>query len=138
MRNFFQKIAIFMQGRYGTDKLNNFLMVVFFILWVANIFVFNRYASLVVYLCQLAVLGIIIFRALSRNITKRSAENRTFTKIYTPVANFFSLTFKKIRDRKDFRYIRCPACKAQLRVKNTKGMHTVRCPKCGSSFKKKI
>ena len=32
----------------------------------------------------------------------------------------------------------CPACKAQLRVKNQKGEHGVRCPKCRYEFKVKI
>lgn len=138
MRNFMQRIAIFMQGRYGNDKFNNFLYVVFFVLWFINILVWNRTASLVIDLLMLVVLAYTLFRTLSRNINKRSLENRTFMKVYDGVKNWFSLTQKKFRDRKDFRYIKCPICKAQLRVKNKKGNHVVRCPRCGSEFDKKI
>ena len=138
MRGFLQRIAIFMQGRYGNDKFNSFLYIVFLVLWFINIFVWNRTASLVIDLLMLAVLVYTLFRALSRNINKRSLENRTFTKIFDNVKSWFTLTQKKFRDRKDFRYIKCPVCKAQLRVKNKKGNHVVRCPRCGSEFDKKI
>ena len=84
------------------------------------------------------LLGWFIFRLLSKNITGRLHENRIFEKAFNPVKNFFVLSFKKIRDRKNYRYVKCPGCKAQLRVKNIKGVHTVRCPKCSNEFKKKI
>lgn len=138
MRNFMQKFMIFMQGRYGTDKLNHSLFVLFLVLWLVNIFVFNRTASLIIYIVELIILGLIIFRSLSRNIVARSAENRKFLPIYNAVTGWFKLTYKKIKDRKYYRYIKCPVCKAQLRVKNKKGKHTVRCPRCGSEFDKTI
>ncbi len=138
MRNLMQKFAIFMQGRYGTDKLNNFLLAVILLLWLLNIFVFNRMASLIIGLFQTALLALFLFRSFSRNITKRSAENRKFLPVYNSVTGWCKLTMKKFKDRKDFRYLKCPICKAQLRVKNQKGVHTVRCPRCGSEFDKKI
>lgn len=138
MRNLLQRFAIFMQGRYGMDTLNNFLVAVFFVLWIINIFVFNTIASLVIDLLELAVIIFMFFRMLSRNINKRSLENRKFTPVYNSVKNWFSLTIRKFKERKDFRYLKCPVCKAQLRVKNKKGKHTVRCPRCGSEFEKKI
>lgn len=138
MRGFMQKIAIFMQGRYGNDRFNNFLYIVFIALWVVNIFVWNRAASLVIDLLMLVVIAYTLFRALSRNINKRSMENRTFSQIFDSVKNWFVLLQKKFRDRKEFRYLKCPICKAQLRVKNKKGNHVVRCPRCGSEFEKKI
>ena len=111
MRGFMQRIAVFMQGRYGNDKFNNFLYIVFLVLWFVNIFIWNRTASLVLDLLMLAVIVYALFRALSRNINKRSLENRTFTKIFDSVKTG-SLTQKKFRDRKEFRYIKCPVCNA--------------------------
>ncbi len=138
MRGLMQKLAVFMQGRYGMDTLNNFLVVVALGLWVINIFVFGMVASIIIDILELAVIGIFLFRMLSRNINKRSLENRKFVPVYNSVKNWFSLTVRKFKDRKDFRYLKCPVCKAQLRVKNKKGKHTVRCPRCGSEFEKKI
>ena len=128
----------FMQGRYGFDTLNKFLLGAAITLAVVNLFVFNIIARTILMVIELACLGWFAFRFLSRNITGRSHENRIFEKFFNPVKNFFVLSYKKIRDRKDYRYIKCPFCKAQLRVRNKKGRHTVRCPKCGREFRKKI
>ncbi len=138
MRNFFEKFMMFMQGRYGMDSLNGFILVLSFVIWTVNIFVFNRLAHYIIMVVQLLLVALFIFRMLSRNVTMRSAENRRFQKVYEPVKNWVQLTYKRIRDRKDYRYIKCPVCKAQLRVKNIKGRHNVRCPKCRSEFEKKI
>lgn len=127
-----------MNGRYGMDTLNKVLIISAGVLSIASVFIFYLPAKLIVTAVELALLGWFVFRCLSRNITGRSFENRQFEKVFNPVKNFFVLTFKKIRDRKDYRYIKCPSCKATLRVKNQKGMHTVRCPKCRNEFKVKI
>ena len=134
MRNFFEKFMMFMQGRYGMDSLNGFILVLSFVIWTVNIFVFNRLAHYIIMVVQLLLVALFIFRMLSRNVTMRSAENRRFQKVYEPVKNWVQLTYKRIRDRKDYRYLKCPVCKAQLRVKNIKGRHNVRCPKCRSEF----
>ena len=110
-----------MQGRYGTDKLNNALWVLLLILWFVNIFVWNRVARYIIDGIMLLIIVLICFRMFSRNIVARSAENRKFLPIYNAVTGWFRLTFKKIRDRKEYRYIKCPVCKAQLRVRNKKG-----------------
>ena len=138
MRNFFEKFMMFMQGRYGMDSLNGFILVLSFVIWTVNIFVFNRLAHYIIMVVQLLLVALFIFRMLSRNVTMRSAENRRFQKVYEPVKNWVQLTYKRIRDRKDYRYRKCPMCKAQLRVRNVKGRHRVRCPKCGSEFNTKI
>ena len=119
MQNFFQKIAAFMQGRYGMDSLNVFLLALDFILWFVNHFIFFR-------------------TVLSRNITMRSKENRSFCKIYEPAKKRVQLLWRQFRERDTYRYLKCPSCKAQLRVRAIKGKHNVRCPKCGSEFEKKI
>ena len=87
---------------------------------------------------NMLIIALIIFRMLSRNITMRSAENRKFLKIYEPVKNWIKFTIRRFKERKDYRYRKCPSCKATLRVKNKKGVHTVRCPKCRFEFKTKI
>ena len=138
MRSFFARFMNFMQGRYGLDSFGKFLFCVSLGIWFIGIFVFHFPARLIIRLIGLAVAGYAVFRALSMNIVKRSAENRTFVKLYTPVKAWFKLTAQKFRDRKYYRYIKCPSCKAQLRVKNKKGKHTVCCPKCGREFEKKI
>ena len=136
--SFIQKIAQFMQGRYGFDPLNGFLLALSFAVHIANFFVRGLVPSLILLGVQLALLGLAVFRTLSRNINMRSLENRRFRKVFDPVKNWFSFQIKKFKERKQFKYLKCPHCKAQLRVRNQKGEHGVRCPKCRGEFKVKI
>lgn len=134
MRNLLQKLAEFMRGRYGNDKLNTFIWIVAGVLYLINLFV--RSPFMVVIILVLAVLAIL--RSLSTNITKRLYENNRFISIYTAVADFFKRQYMKIRDFKTHRYVRCPYCKAQLRLKKRTGVQHIHCPRCNNDFKKNI
>ena len=134
MSNFFRKIAEFMQDRYGNDKLNTFLLTVAAILYIINIF---ARSSIMIVIIMLLIFWV-VFRALSKNITKRLYENRRFTDIFGAVADFFKRQYLKIRDFKTHRYVRCPFCKAQLRLKKRTGVQQIHCPRCGEDFKKNI
>lgn len=136
--NFMQRIMAFMQGRYGFDTLNGFLMALTLATWLANVFVWAWLPSMILTAVDLLLLGVVIFRSLSRNITMRAKENRMFRKAFDPVKNWVTLQIKKFKERREYKYIKCPGCKAQLRVKNQKGSHGVRCPKCRHEFKVKI
>ena len=138
MQNFLQKVMMFMQGRYGSDQLNTSILAVVLLLTLVNTFVFNFIASIIISLSVFALLGWATFRSLSRNIEKRRAENTAFLPVFNAVTGWVKLTIKKFRERKEYRYVKCPVCKSQLRVRNVKGSHTVRCPRCSNEFKKKI
>ena len=62
MRGLFNRFANFMQGRYGTDKLNNALWVLLLILWFVNIFVWNRVARYIIDGIMLLIIVLICFR----------------------------------------------------------------------------
>ena len=138
MMRFFQKIAVFMQGRYGMDALNGFILALAGVCWLANIFVWAFVPSMILWGVEMALLVLAVLRMLSRNINMRALENRRFQKIYTPVKEWVQLQIRKFRERKDYKYLKCPTCKAQLRVRNQKGDHGVRCPKCRTEFRVKI
>ena len=127
-----------MQGRYGSDELNITLLVLSVIITIVSRFIFNFPARIIMSVVSTGLLALVIFRFLSTNIYKRSAENRKFKPVFTSVTGWFKLTYKKLRDGRTHRYYKCPECKAQLRVKNVKGTHTIRCPKCGNKFEKTI
>lgn len=138
MRNFMYKFQTFMQGRYGNDELNTTLLVLSIIITIVSRFVFYFPARIILSLVSAGLIALVVFRFLSTNIYKRSAENRKFKPAFTAVTVWFKLTYKKFRDGRTHRYYKCPKCKAQLRVKNVKGKHTIRCPKCGNQFEKTI
>lgn len=136
MRNLMYKFSMFMQGRYGSDQLNLALFILALIIDI--VFGFFKFPWSMLQLLAMVLIGIAIYRALSRDIYKRSAENRKFLPIFNKITDWFKLTYKKFRDGKTHRYYKCPACKASLRVKFVKGKHTIRCPKCGNQFEKKL
>ena len=133
-RNFLQKIATFMQGRYGNDKLNTLLLIITAIIYIIYCFVRSPWLFVV---CMIPF-GLYIFRALSKNINKRVYENQKYMKIYNVVATFFKRQYLKIRDFKTHRYVKCPYCKSQLRLKKRTGNQKIHCPRCNEDFKKNI
>ncbi len=136
--NFFmrlkQRLAAFMYGRYGADNLYNFMMVLYLILIVLNIFL----RSFILSLLELALIFLVFYRFFSRNIYKRSAENRKYLNIKSKIKGFFSLSKSKARDRKTHIYKKCPSCNSVLRLPRKKGKHTVKCPKCSNRFEVKV
>lgn len=127
---FREKLVRFMAGRYGGDRLNNFLLAVIMIIIVINVFA----RSIIISIVYMLLWGWCIFRMMSRNIYKRQAENAKFLKLWNPVKGYFKLMKNKWRDRKTHVYRKCPKCKAVLRLPKQKGNHTVKCPKCAERF----
>ncbi len=134
LKNFMYKISAFMQGRYGNDKLNTFLLIVTALIYVVNLFV----RSSLLFVVMMVPVVLYVFRALSKNINKRLYENRIYDNIYTAVTTFFKRQYLKIRDFKTHRYVKCPYCKSQLRLKKRTGNQTIHCPRCNEDFKKNI
>ncbi|HHZ06367.1 MAG TPA: hypothetical protein GX401_06225 [Clostridiales bacterium] len=141
MSNFRQKFMEFMYGRYGNDKLNIALFVLWLILSFVNIFVHNIFFWMFTYVP--VALG--IYRFLSKNSYKRSQENQKFMVLFSKFLSWLprarawcSLQLRKCKDFKTHRYLKCPYCKATVRVPNKKGKHTICCPKCREDFHKNI
>lgn len=134
VRKFLYKLVVFMQGRYGNDKLNMFLLFLAGVVYVINLFVRSSWLFIVM------MLPVILYtvRALSKNINKRVYENNKFNSIFSAVSNFFKRQYYKLRDFKTHRYVKCPYCKSHLRLKKRTGHQTIHCPRCNEDFKKNI
>ena len=131
-------ILRFMQGRYGGDALNNFLLAVTSVILIINLFIGNFYVSTILILIATAAVSAATIRTMSRDIYARQNENAAFMKKTANIRNWFDLQYRKIRDRKTHRYIRCACCKKVIRVKRLVGERTVHCPLCGEYFSVKI
>ena len=103
LKNLRYRLAILMQGRYGSDQLSRFLSILVIVLiafdWIANAFlafpgvrVFVRYSGIV----YAVLLFVIYFRTFSRNIPARQRENRWFVKFWKKI------TFGKGKVRGEF------------------------------------
>lgn len=131
---FRERIARYMAGRYGVDRLYYFLLAVCFILIIVNMFV----SSVILSLLESCLLAYTFYRVMSRNIYKRQQENEKFIKLIDKPKKFFNLQKCKNRDRKTHIYKKCPSCKNNLRLPREKGKHTVVCPCCKNRFDVKI
>lgn len=135
---FTDRLRSFFYGRYGIDGLYYALLCIFLVLWIARLFTLNIAVSVILLVLQLALLVWMTFRCFSRNIYARRRENEFFKKIFKSIKNFFVLQKNRIRDYKDYRYRKCPKCKAMLRLPKREGTHTAVCPRCKNRFEVKI
>ena len=115
----------FMQGRYGTDKLNMTLLGVGCGIVLVSMFFGNSVLKLILTLLAYALMVISIFRSFSRNTYQRYQENRRYL-----------MLLNRFKDR-THRYYRCPKCKQPVRVPKGKGKIAITCPKCQERFIKK-
>lgn len=130
MGKFKQAMYNFFQGRYGIDNLYRFLLLVFIIIWILNIFV----KSSLLYYLGFFICIFMIFRVFSRNFENRQNENAKYLKIKNKASVKLKLIKKKWNDRNTHIYRKCPNCKAEIRLPKKKGNHTCTCPCCKKDF----
>ena len=116
----------FMAGRYGQhDKLNTVILWTGVIVVLVSMFFPRGVLTLVLPIVSYVLLGIAIWRMLSRNVYKRAWENRKFLALLA-----------RLKDR-EHRYYACPKCRQEVRVPKGKGKIAITCPKCREKFVKK-
>ena len=120
-----QALQRFMMGRYGTDKLNMWILGAGLILCLVSVFIPVAQVDLALTACSYVLMGWAIFRTLSRNTSKRYRENRRFLMI-----------LDRLKDR-DHKYFDCPKCRQPVRVPRGKGKIMITCPKCKEKFQRK-
>ena len=133
IRNFLSRL---MYGRYGSDQLNHFLLILFWVLWIVDLFVGNATASLILSTLSWVALLVSIFRLMSRNYSRRHSENEAFLKLFGPLIHGVKQKRNQLRD-KDHRYFKCPSCSRTLRVPRGKGKISITCRNCGTVFQEK-
>lgn len=117
-----QALVRFMAGRYGTDKLNMWILGTGVILCLLSIFIPVPLVDLVLTAGSYGLMIWAIFRTLSRNTYKRYQENRRFL-----------MMLNRLKDRQH-KYFDCPKCRQPVRVPRGKGKIVISCPKCGEKF----
>lgn len=127
-----EKLYRFMQGRYGADQLNRFLMIL-----VIVCLVFSLFGLRIFYVFGIALLVYSYFRIFSKNLYKRREENAAFLRYEYKVKQRFASWKRTMQQRKTHHIYRCPSCKQKIRIPRGKGKIEIRCPKCGQTFIKK-
>lgn len=128
-----------MSRRCGLDELNNFIMLVGFILILIAMFTKSKIIVLLgavfVVLCYL--------RVFSKKLEKRRKENAFYMKYMGNVvalANRLKLIFKmqiKTWQDPEYAYFVCSSCGQIIRVPKGKNKVNIRCPKCNATFIKR-
>lgn len=115
----------FMMGRYGTDKLNMAILIAGLVICLVGMFIPQATVRLVLTVISYVLMGVAVWRCLSRNTYQRYRENRKYL-----------LFVDQLKDRQH-KYFDCPRCKQTVRVPRGKGKISVKCPKCGEKFIRK-
>ena len=127
-----EKFYRFMQGRYGIDQLNSFLMIVCVICFIVNMFIGSIVLTFIAYGTWLFV----IFRMFSKNIYARNRENDKYLNFFSPLSRWLKLKLMSKQDPSN-KYFSCPKCKQMVRVPKGHGTVVVTCPNCQNKFDKR-
>lgn len=122
-----------MTGRYGGDQLSRVQVWTGCIVYIVAIFTG---------LGILSYLGLFLhiwafFRMLSRNVEKRAQENQKFLSLTCDMRRSASQARNRFKNRKEYKYFRCPKCHSYLKLPRNVGEVTVTCGKCRHQFRKK-
>ena len=129
---FLQKLQYWMMGRNGTDQLSIALLIAGFVISLfSNLFWPLIFLSYAIYIWML-------FRMFSRNVPARQRENQVFLRVWRPITQWFSFQRTRFRDRKLYRYFKCPHCGLRLRAPKGRGKIQVTCQKCHTEFIKRV
>lgn len=125
MKRISQWLRRFMTGRYGTDKLNMYILGGGLVACLLALFIPVSAVNLLLTLLSYVLMIWAIFRTLSRNTYRRYQENRKFL-----------MLLDRVKDRKH-KHFSCPKCHQPVRVPRGKGKIAITCPKCSERFIRK-
>ena len=133
MNRFTLALQRFFAGRRGMDEMGLATYAAGFILyiisWITGLKILN--------LLGFALWVYSLFRMLSKNLVKRAAENTWFLGWFSPIALKCRQAVNRFKNRKVYKYFRCPKCKSWLKLPRNVGEKVVTCGKCGERVRKK-
>lgn len=122
-----QRIARFMYGRYGVDKLCRTLVTTALVLLVVSTLV----RSNLLYFLSLGALVYSYYRTLSRNVQARYREAAAYERFKERVKGMP----QRVREMKMYKIFRCSGCGQKIRIPRHKGNVEITCPKCKNVFR---
>ena len=133
LRNLGQRIAAFMNGRTGFDQLSLACLIGS----IALQFIASLTGIPLLMLLSLAAYGYSLFRIFSRRSYKRQQENEKFCAWWANLKTKTIQFCKRLKLSRQYKYFKCPQCKALLRMSRGAGEKEICCPKCQNRFKQK-
>ena len=126
-------LTAFMAGRHGSDNLGMFTLFAGLGLSLAGSILGLGILSLLGF----ALYVITIFRMFSRNNEARVKENQKYIQLTSQWKTRWFQFVKRQKNRKEYKYFRCPKCRLLLRLKRGSGEKEITCVRCGHQFRKK-
>ena len=125
-----QSLSRALYGRYGSDQLSRV------ILYVSIGLLFLAYATGIGLFMTFSFAGYIwaIFRIFSKNKEARARENMLYLQKTEKLRTEIRQARVRFRNRKQYKYFKCPQCRARLRLTRGCGEKTVTCQCCGHKF----
>lgn len=118
---------------YGIDAYSIFSLIIILVIMLLNM---TRQSKALSFFVGLGVIYFAIFRVFSTRKVKRKREDEKFRQVVKPMTDFFSHYINKLKNIKDYKYIRCPKCVKELKVDRNKGKVIITCPHCGERFER--
>lgn len=126
-------LITFMQGRHGADQLGMFSLIAGLVLSLLASFTGLGILSLL----GLALYVWTLFRMFSRNHEARVRENQKYVALTSGWSTKIRQFIRRQKNRKEYKYFRCPQCRVLLRLKRGCGEKEITCVRCGHQFKQK-
>jgi len=125
-----QSLARLMAGRYGSDELGRA------VLYASLLLLFLTYALGAGIFWYLSIAGYAwaLFRIFSKNRPARARENALYLQKTQKLRTEIRQARVRFRNRKQYKYFRCPNCRARLRLTRGCGEKTVVCQQCMHRF----
>lgn len=120
------RLRKFFINRRGLDELGIFIWV--FALSLSIVSSIFKLKGL--YILSSLSMVLVLYRALSKNIAKRYRENELYLRKKTSIKKKIKKTKSKIKNIKNYKYLKCPFCGTELRFPRGKGKIKITCPKC--------
>ena len=133
MQRIKESLMRFMQDRHGPDNLGMFTLVAGLVCSILGSFTGLGILSLLGFALYIWTL----FRMFSRNHEKRMEENRKYIRLTSGWKTKMTQWVKRTKNRKDYKYFKCPNCKVLLRLKRGSGEREITCVRCGHQFSQK-
>lgn len=130
-----------MRGRYGFDEFSRFLLVAGLVFELIP-FLFTRLGwAFIFQIIGFTLILLALLRMFSRQITVRRMEAQRYAYFKLRLTRRWAALRKGVRnlfrrqwwrERRQYKYLRCPGCHAQLRLPRGKGKIVATCPRCGN------
>ena len=137
MNNLRNKMARFMYGRYGIDKMGTFMTGTAMGGLLLSLLCGGSFLGRGLYYLALILLIWSYFRMFSKNTGKRYQENVKFLLIKNRISGPLSRKWAHLKQRKTHVFFKCPSCGQKMRTPKGQGEKHVTCPKCHTQFTKR-